>query len=145
MREVRRSALLPYSAEQMYVLVTDVERYPEFLPWCTAAVVLSDEGIAVTVRLGLARGLVRASFTTRNSLDPGRSVEMRLVEGPFRFLEGRWDFLPIATAGTRADLRVRFETSGLLGALALGKAFEDACNQLVDAFGRRAREVYGGR
>ncbi len=142
MREVRRSALLPYSAGQMYGLVADVLRYPEFLPWCTGARVLADEGEFVTVSLGLSRGLARGSFTTRNHLVPDRSVEMRLVEGPFSLLEGRWEFAPIADAGSRADLLVRFETRGLLGGIALGPAFEQICNQLVDAFARRAHQVF---
>lgn len=144
MREVRRSALLPYSAGQMYGLVADVRRYPEFLPWCTGAQVLAEEGEFVTVTLGMQRGLARGSFTTRNRLVPDRSMEMRLVEGPFSTLEGRWDFAPIADAGTRADLMVRFETRGLLGGIAFGAAFEQICNQLVDAFARRAHQVYRG-
>lgn len=144
MREVRRSALLPYTAGQMYGLVTDVERYPEFLPWCNAARILVDEGEFVTVNLGLARGVVRGNFTTRNHLVPDRSVEMRLVEGPFNLLEGRWDFLPIQDAGTRAELQIRFQTRGVISGLALGSAFEGICNQMVDAFGRRANQVFRG-
>ena len=144
MREVRRSALLPYTAAQMYALVTDVERYPEFLPWCTSSVILMDEGEQVTVRLGLSSGITRASFTTRNLLVPGRSVTMNLVDGPFDRLEGRWDFTSIRDAGTRADLQVRFATHGLIGAIALGPAFEGVCNHMVDAFARRARQVFRG-
>lgn len=144
MREVRRSALLPFTAGQLYGLVVDVERYPEFLPWCTAASVLADEGQHVTVRLGLARGRVRTQFTTRNCLVPERSVEMRLVDGPFSLLEGRWEFLPIQDAGTRAELQIRFQTRGLISGLALGPAFEQICNQLVDAFARRAHQVFRG-
>jgi ribosome-associated toxin RatA of RatAB toxin-antitoxin module len=142
MREVRRSALLPYSTGQMYGLVADVLRYPEFLPWCTGARILADEGEFVTVSLGLQRGLARGSFTTRNRLVPERSVEMRLVEGPFSMLEGRWEFAPILEAGSRAELLVRFETRGILGGIALGPAFEQICNQMVDAFARRAHQVY---
>ncbi len=144
MREVRRSALLPFSAGQIYGLVADVERYPEFLPWCTSARVLAAEGEFVTVNLGLARGFARGSFTTRNRLVPDRAVTMSLVDGPFSLLEGHWEFTPIQQAGTRADLHVRFETRGLLGGIALGPAFEEICNQLVDAFGRRARQVFRG-
>jgi ribosome-associated toxin RatA of RatAB toxin-antitoxin module len=144
MREVRRSALLPYTASQMYGLVTDVERYPEFLPWCNEARILANEGEYVTVNLGLARGLLRGSFTTRNRHIPGRSVEMQLVDGPFSLLEGRWDFRPIEAAGTRVELQVRFETHGLIDAIVLGPAFEEICNHMVDAFGRRAHQVFGG-
>lgn len=142
MREVRRSALLPFSPAQMYALVTDVERYPEFLPWCRAATIVADEGDQVTVTLALSSGIAHASFTTRNRLVPERTVTMSLIEGPFDLLEGRWDFTPISDAGTRADLSVRFATHGLLRALTLGPAFEEICNHLVDAFARRARQVF---
>ena len=101
MREVRRSALLPFTAAQVYGLVADVERYPEFLPWCTTARILSDEGEFVTVNLGLSRGMARGNFTTRNHLVPERSVAMSLIEGPFNLLEGRWEFTPIQDAGSR--------------------------------------------
>ena len=144
MREVRRSAILTYAPGAVYGLVADVERYPEFLPWCTSAKVLARELGAVTVSLGFASGLARATFTTKNRLDPGRSVTMSLVDGPFDELEGRWDFTPIGNAGTRIDLQVRFSTRGVIGALALGPAFESVCNHLVDAFARRARQVFGG-
>ena len=144
MREVRRSALLPYSPEQVYGLVADVERYPAFLPWCTSATILAEKCDEMTVKLGLSSGIARASFTTRNRLEPGRMVTMSLVDGPFDHLEGRWDFAPIRKEGTRADLLVRFSTHGVIGALALGPAFEGICNHLVDAFARRAKQVFGG-
>lgn len=143
MREIRRSALLPYSAGQMFELVADVERYPEFLPWCTAARVLEREGDTVLAALSLSRGRARASFTTRNLLAPGRFLEMRLVDGPFSQLEGRWDFSDIGHAGSRVELGVRFQAAATLAGILLGPAFEGICNQLVDAFGRRARQVYG--
>jgi len=145
MREVRRSALLPFSPLQMYELVADVRRYPEFLPWCTSAEVLDEDGEHVTVKLGMGLGLARASFTTRNRLLPGTGMELQLVDGPFRVLEGQWVFSPIAEAGTRVMLELRFETSDPIGGMVLGPAFEQVCNQLVDAFGRRARQVYGAR
>ncbi len=145
MREVRRSALLPYAAREVYGLVADVERYPDFLPWCTEATVLAGDEREATVRLGLATGLARASFTTRTRLEPFGAITMSLVEGPFEALEGRWDFTPVGGDGTRADLRVTFSTRGVIGALALSRAFESACNHLVDAFARRARQVFGAR
>ena len=143
MRDVRRSALLPFTPAQMYALVADVRRYPEFLQWCTSAEVLDEDGEHVTARLGLDLGLARGSFTTRNLLQPGIGMEMRLVDGPFRSLEGRWAFAPIGEVGTRATLELQFETSGPIGGIVFGPAFEQVCNQLVDAFGRRARQVYG--
>ena len=145
MREVHRSALLPFTPAQMYALVADIRSYPEFLPWCTFAEVLEEDDDHVTAKLGLGLGLARASFTTRNRLLPVHGVEMRLVDGPFRSLEGRWEFTPIGDSGTRAALELCFETSGPIGGIVFGPAFEQVCNQLVDAFGRRARQVYGRR
>ena len=145
MREVRRSSLLPFTPVQMYDLVADIRRYPEFLPWCTFAEVLEEDDEHVTAKLGLGLGLARASFTTRNRLLPGTGMEMRLVDGPFRSLEGRWEFSAIGESGTRAMLELAFETSGPIGGIVFGPAFEQVCNQLVDAFGRRARQVYGAR
>jgi ribosome-associated toxin RatA of RatAB toxin-antitoxin module len=143
MREVRRSALVPYNVAQMFTLVADVERYPEFLPWCTAASVLEQEGERVVARLSLARGRATASFTTTNRLVPAEFLEMRLLDGPFTALDGRWDFSPIGDAGCRIELRIAFETIGTLTGLVLGPVFEGICNQLVDAFYRRAKQVYG--
>ena len=143
MREVKRSALVPYTAVQMFDLVADVERYPEFLPWCTAATVLGRDGEMVTAQLALSRGRASARFTTRNRLVPGQFLEMRLLEGPVRSLEGRWDFIAIGEAGSRVELALRFETQGSLAGLVLGPVFEGICNQLVDAFAQRARKTYG--
>ena len=145
MREVRRSSLLPFTPAQMYDLVADIQRYPEFLPWCSSAEILAADGEYVTARIGMSLGLVRASFTTRNRLLPGTGMEMRLVDGPFRSLEGRWEFSAIGESGTRALLELAFETSGPIGGIFFGPAFEQVCNQLVDSFGRRARQVYGAR
>ena len=99
----------------------------------------------MTVTLGLAIGLARASFTTRNQLEPGRAMTMRLVDGPFDHLEGRWEFTPIARCRARArTCMLHSRPTASIGAIVLGPAFEGVCNQLVDAFGRRARQVYGG-
>lgn len=144
MREIRRSALLQYTAGQIYGLVADIRRYPEFLPWCTSAEVHAEEGDYVTATLGLARGLARGRFTTRNRLVPERSMEMQLVDGPFSLLEGRWDFWQIGSTGVRVELQLRFAARGFLAALAFEPAFEQVCSQLVDAFGRRAKQVFGG-
>ncbi len=141
MRKVHRSALMPFSPAQMYGLVTDVLRYPEFLPWCSSASILGNDDPHLIVRLGLTMGPIQSHFTTRNLNLLDSSVEMQLVDGPFQMLQGRWDFTPIGDAGSRIELGLRFETAGALTSLALGPAFEGVCNQLVDAFGRRAREV----
>jgi ribosome-associated toxin RatA of RatAB toxin-antitoxin module len=151
MREVHRSAIVPYPAEAMFALVADVEAYPEFLPGCTASSVLSREPGGLVASLSLAKGPFSSTFTTRNTLEPPRRLTMELVDGPFSSLHGEWNIAPLAgppgaghaTQGCRIDLRVRFQFAGTARDLLLGPAFELTCSGLVDAFVERARTVYG--
>jgi ribosome-associated toxin RatA of RatAB toxin-antitoxin module len=154
MREVRRSALVPYTPQQMYVLVNDVARYPDFVPWCPATRILVESVDAITATVEIARAGVRLALTTRNSMRAGERIDMRLVEGPLKSFEGSWQFLPIlaepaapgtapAVRGCRIELEVRFEfASAALGVL-FGPLFESSWDSLVDAFVQRARSVYG--
>ncbi len=148
MREVHRSAIVPYPAEAMYALIADLEAYPQFLPGCTASRVLSRDGDSVVASLSLTRGPFDASFTTRNTLEPPRRLVMELVEGPFRSLRGEWRVTPLgdpppARQGCRIDLEMHFQFASLARDWLLGPAFELSCNGLVDAFVARARAVYG--
>lgn len=141
MREIKHSALVSATPGQVYELIADVERYPEFLPWCTSARIEAREPGAVVATLGVRRGLLRSEFTTRNALDPGRSVSMRLVRGPFRELEGDWTLTPIGARGTRVDLHMRFALANPLTAAMLEPLFAEITSQLVDAFVARARAL----
>lgn len=148
MREVKRSALVPYTAEQMFALVEDIERYPQFLPWVAAAQLLERTPQAVVGRLEMHRAGMREVVTTRNELTPPREITLTLVAGPgpFKTLEGRWTFEPIAEdRGTRVALTIRFEFANSMLNLLLSRSFEKSCNDLVDAFVARARAVYGAR
>ncbi len=146
MKEVKRSALVPYTAEQMFALVEDIERYPQFLPWVAAAQVLERRPREVVGRLEMHRAGMREVVTTRNVLTPPGEITLALVDGPFRTLEGRWTFEPIgADRGTRVDLSIRFEFANPMLSLLLSRSFEKSCNELVDAFVARARAVYGPR
>jgi ribosome-associated toxin RatA of RatAB toxin-antitoxin module len=140
---VQRSAIVPYTPEQMYGLVVDVERYPEFLPWCSGAAVLTRDAAGATARLSLSRGPAHGSFTTRNEFQAPNQVAMHLVDGPFESLEGLWRFQRIGDAGCRVSLDIQFRMRHALAALLLGRVFEKSCDQLVDAFCRRAAQVYG--
>lgn len=143
MRTIERSALVPYHPEQMYALVHDIERYPEFVPWVAGATVLSRSPSEVVGRLEMERAGMRETFTTRNRLEPPHHIVLELVEGPFKTLHGRWSFEPIAERGTRIGLVMRFEFANPLASMLLSRAFENSCNQLVDAFVARARSNYG--
>lgn len=144
MREMSRSALVARSPALVYHLVEAVERYPEFVPGCTAAQVLERSERQMLARLAVRRGLLRTEFTTRNELDPERSVHMQLVEGPFRVLDGHWTFTPVASNGCRIDFKLRFEFSNSLKALVFEPLFEETAASLVRAFAARAQSMPAG-
>lgn len=144
MNKVKKSALVPYSPREMYELVADVEAYPKFLPWCSAAAILSREGNQVMARLSLARNGMRQSFTTRNTLEEGRRIDMRLVEGPFKRLHGCWTFEAAGSAGCLIELHMDFAFASKVLALTMGPAFHKITNTLVDAFVGRAAQLHGG-
>jgi ribosome-associated toxin RatA of RatAB toxin-antitoxin module len=141
MREMTRSALVARPPALLYRLVEEVERYPEFVPGCSSAQVLERAADQMLARLAVRRGLLRTEFTTRNLLDPGRSVHMHLVEGPFRVLEGHWSFTPVASNGCRIEFALRFEFSNALKSALFEPLFEQTAASLVRAFAARAQSL----
>ena len=134
----------------MYELVTDVQDYPTFLPWCEKAEVLAQHDDGITARLGLAYRGVRHAFTTRNQHVPGASVTVQLVDGPFSLLDGTWVFHPLGRPGTEEqackiefDLRYAFASKAL--ETVVSPVFDKVANTFVDSFVRRAEDVYGPR
>lgn len=145
MRNVSRSALVPYTAREMFVLVDDVEAYPEFLPWCNDAVVHSRTDETVEATLELHKGAMSNHFTTRNTRREFEAIEIALVGGPFRHLGGGWHFGEISQEGCKVTLELDFEFESRLVDMMFGAFFEDTCNSLVDAFTSRAVQVFGKR
>lgn len=150
MKHVKKSVLLWYSAQEMYELVTAVEQYPQFLPWCESAELLERHEQGVTARLGLAYMGVRHRFTTRNEHLPAQSVLVRLVDGPFSMLDGTWQFQPLGRPGGDAQAcKIEFELRYAFASLALEKVvspvFDRVANTFVDSFVQRAESVYGAR
>jgi ribosome-associated toxin RatA of RatAB toxin-antitoxin module len=151
MKHVKKSVLLWYSPREMYDLVTGVEAYPTFLPWCDRADVLERHADGVTARLGLAYMGVRHAFTTRNEHVPAQSVTVSLVDGPFSLLEGFWRFLPLGRPGSpqaqackiEFDLRYTFASPAL--ETVVSPVFDRVANTFVDSFVKRAESVYGAR
>lgn len=144
MQVVERSSLTTYSAAQMFALVNDVARYPEFLPWCVGARVEEvSEGERIA-SLKVARGVLRTEFTTRNTVRPDTQIHMQLLHGPFRDLIGEWRFEPIGTRGSRLHFRVEFEFKNRLTATAFNAVFEAMCGTIVEAFVNRAQKIYPG-
>lgn len=150
MKHVKRSVLLWYSAREMYDLVTGIDRYPEFLPWCSRAELLERNEEGVTARLSMSYAGVRHAFTTRNEHVVDESVRMRLVDGPFSMLDGVWTFKPIGSAGAdraacRAELDLRYAFSSRALEAVVSPVFDKVANTLVDSFVSRAEQVYGAR
>jgi ribosome-associated toxin RatA of RatAB toxin-antitoxin module len=140
MREVKRSALIAETPARMYELINDIERYPEFVPWCTAARIDARKEGEVVATLNIKRGPLKAEFTTRNLLEPDRRVLMQFVSGPFRVLEGLWTLTPLGELGCRVELEMRFEFANRVTGTLFESLFQDAAGSLVDAFVKRARE-----
>ena len=140
---INRTALVPYSAAEMFALVDDINSYPQFLDWCRSAEELKRSTDEVTARLELARGSFHKSFTTRNRMQQDKMIEMRLVEGPFRLLEGFWRFEVLGERACKVLFDLEFEFSSRLVGMAASPAFSQIANTMVDAFCRRASEIYG--
>jgi len=143
MQVVERSALVTFTAAQMFALVNDVARYPEFLPWCSGARV---EDVSATERIAalkVARGVLQTEFTTRNTLQQDARIDMQLLHGPFRDLKGEWRFEPIGTRGSRVYFRVEFEFKNRLTGRAFNSVFEAMCGTIIDAFVLRAQKIHG--
>ena len=146
MKTVHKSVLIWYSAEEMFSLVVDVARYPEFLPWCDHAAVLAQDEHGMKAEIGISFSGIRQVFKTRNEHVLGRRVKMKLVEGPFSRLDGQWKFIPLGGEQQRAckvelELHYGFENAAL-GSL-VGPVFDKIAGSLVDAFVKRAEQVYG--
>jgi len=143
MPKITRSALVSHTPEQMFELVNDFARYPEFLPWCGASRVLESTGAAIVGELSIQKGSIRQSFTTKNTLMPPERIDLSLVDGPFKSLSGHWRFESVGEDACRVSLDLEFEFAGKLIAMAIGAVFSQIAGSLVDAFCYRADQLYG--
>lgn len=139
---VNKSAIVPYTPEQMYRLVIDVAAYPQFLPWCSATSVISRSETELCGELEVARVGIHQKFSTCNRLYPYQRIDLSLREGPFRKLHGSWRFTALGDAACKVELALEFEFSGRLINAAFGKVFSHIANTMVSAFCARATEVY---
>ena len=143
MKVVRKSALVPYSPHDMYRLVKDVERYPEFLPWCGGAQVKETFDNGVVASVDINKGSLRKSFTTRNHFTEDREITLQLVDGPFSELNGAWNFEAIGDMGCRVSLFLEFDFSSTLASITIGPVFNLIADHLLDAFVEEANRLYG--
>lgn len=142
MPQISRTALVPYSAEQMYQLVNDVKSYPEFLPGCVGSQVLEASATQMTAAVEVSKAGISKTFTTHNTLMNNQSILMHLVDGPFKRLMGGWKFTPLAPDACRIEFQLDFEFTSKLIELAFGRVFKDLVGSMVQAFTIRAKEVY---
>lgn len=142
MTTIQRSALVNFSAEQMYHLVNDVESYPQFLPGCVGGKLLSLENNEMTATVSVAKAGIRGEFTTHNIMYPYDRIEIKLVKGPFKKLDGVWQFKQIDEHACKVILEMEFEFSNRLVSLAFGRVFKELAGAMVQAFCTRAKQVY---
>ena len=140
-----KSVLVEYSAAQMYALVADVDRYPEFLPWCGGAEILSQDADVVRAAISIDFRGIRQRFSTENRQREPELIEMKLVDGPFRVLDGSWRFKPLGEQACRVDFRLHYEFSSKLLEKLVGPVFHYIANTFVDAFVKRAGQLHGVR
>lgn len=143
MRRLHKSLVMPYRVEQIYDIVADVAAYPQFLPWCGGARLLSSEGDEVEAEITIAKGPVKVAFSTVNRLTIAERIDMRLKKGPFKQLTGGWTFEPLTEQSCRVTLALNFEFNNRLLAMTVGAVFEQVISSLIDAFLVRAKELYG--
>lgn len=146
MKTVHKSVLIWYSPAEMYALVTAVDQYPQFLPWCDHALVLEHFEDGMKAEVGIAFSGIRQRFVTRNVHVEDRSVGMQLVEGPFSKLDGQWNFHPLGDGSQRAckvELSLNYGFSNATLGKLVGPVFDRIAATMVEAFVKRAQQVYG--
>jgi coenzyme Q-binding protein COQ10 len=139
---INKKTNVKFSANQMYSLVNDIETYPDFLPWCTDANIISSDEATLTASISISVGRIKKIFTTLNTMREGISINMILIKGPFKELNGQWIFQDNSEGGSTVSLEMQFEFKNKLLKYTFGIAFKKAINSLVDAFIERANIIY---
>lgn len=143
MKKISRNALLPYSAEAMFILVNDVASYPEFLPWCGGSEVIHANDKEMTASVTIAKAGLSQTFTTQNHIHHGEQIVMELLDGPFSSLNAVWQFKVLDEHACKISFDVEFEVKNALLNAAIGTVFEQIASTLVQSFCERAKQVYG--
>lgn len=139
---VAKSALVKYSAEQMFEIVDNIEAYPEFLPWCSGSRILKREDDIVEAEVQISKAGFNKSFATRNRMEGKKKLFMTLLDGPFSSLDGVWTFMPLREDASKISLDLEFEMQGKFASLAFGTVFNQICNTMVSSFTDRAKQIY---
>lgn len=142
MLHIARSVLVSYSTKKMFILVNDINAYPEFIPGCTGSRVVNQNGSELTAEMNISKSGISKSFTTRNFITNNQSIEMHLVEGPFSFFTGDWRFIPLSKESSKIEVYLNFEFKNKIIQLVFGHIFMEMANSMVITFARRAKEIY---
>ena len=142
---VEKSVLIEYSAAQMYALVENIPAYPEFLPWCGGTEILERQGDITRAAIVIDFRGIKQRFSTQNRAEPPKLIEMTLIDGPFRQLDGSWRFKALGDEACKIEFRLHYEFSSRLLEKIFGPVFHFIASTFVDAFVKRARQLYGER
>jgi ribosome-associated toxin RatA of RatAB toxin-antitoxin module len=141
---IKKVKIVPYSQDDMFALVNDVALYSDFIPWCVSSQMLSRGVDELRAKLCFSKGGISKSFTTLNRLKTNKMIEIRLVDGPFKHLEGFWQFQALSEKRCKISLDLEFEFSSKLLGMMFGPLFHQVASTLVDSFSKRAKKIYGG-
>ncbi len=142
MTVIKKNALIPYSAQKMYELVLDVNQYHTFLPWCSQSSVISQTEDLIEGKITIDHSVFQKSFVTRNILTKNQKMEIKLVDGPFKRLDGTWEFTSLDEDCSKISLHLEFDFKNKLLSMALGPVFSQIANSMVDSFCQRAIDIY---
>ncbi len=140
--ELNRQALVPYSAALMYEIVNSVDLYYEFLPWCSESTIVESTDNSMIASVFMKKGPLNQSFTTKNTMLINQTIDLTLVDGPFKKLIGQWSFIDISDQGSKISLYLNYEFSNSIIAVVVGPIFNQIANTLVDSFCKRAEDLY---
>lgn len=142
MLNIRKSVITPHTPAQMYALVSDIEHYPQYLPWCPSSKVISRNDNIVVGKVDISYLKVKAHFTTANTNFENQRIEMNLVDGPFKHLKGYWNFIPLGEQGCKIEFSLDYTFSNFIIEKVIGTVFEIVIKNIVDAFIKKAHEIY---
>jgi ribosome-associated toxin RatA of RatAB toxin-antitoxin module len=143
MHSVERSVLVPYSASQMFDLVADVEKYPEFMPWCGGATVSAHDAQGMQASITISLAGIKQTFTTRNIHQYPKSIALQLVDGPFSALTGNWEFISLSDDACKVLFTLNYEFSNRALETLVGPIFNRIATSFIDSFTQRAQVCYG--
>jgi ribosome-associated toxin RatA of RatAB toxin-antitoxin module len=143
MHRISKSAIVPYTPQQMFELVNNIDDYSQFLNWCDSSSILNQSEDQITASVEINKGGIKQTFSTLNTLTPYKSIAMELVDGPFDELSGEWRFEPLGENAAKIHLDLQFKFKSMLIDMALSPVFKNIANSQLDSFVERAKYIYG--